>query len=174
MDMNVMDDHILDELESEASTKGYAHIGSPTINGFVAGHDQLLIQPNNHAVCKYNPQGPIPGNRVPEGSRFWIHHVVVGGIGHNVHWTSFSTGDSVPEPKDALNQPLAVLGPVRATPPASVNWVGRQARSLVLSQVSSCAVRPRQNSTLQFLLINYIIFHNIINLRNVSISVVIY
>ncbi len=103
MDMNVMDDHIIDKLEGEAGTKSYVHIGSPTVDGFVAGHDQLLIEPNNHAVCKDNPEGPFSGNGVPDGSRSWINHVVVGGIGHYVNRTTFSAGDSVAKAKDAPN-----------------------------------------------------------------------
>jgi len=102
MDMNVMDDYILYELEGDASTKSYAHIGSPTVNGFVAGHYQLLIQPNHHAACEDNPEGPFLGYGVPEGSRFWIHHVVVRRIRYDVDRTTFSAGDSVAKAKDAL------------------------------------------------------------------------
>lgn len=73
MDMDVMDDHVLHELDSDAGTISDANIGSPSINGFVAGHDQLLMEPNDHAACKDNPEGPILGNSMAEGSGLGIH-----------------------------------------------------------------------------------------------------
>ena len=58
VNVEAMDDHILDELNCNAGTIGDMDIDSPSINGFVTGHDQLLIQPNYHTASKHNPQRP--------------------------------------------------------------------------------------------------------------------
>lgn len=43
MNVEAMDDDIMHKLQSQASTIGNVHIGSTGINGFITGHDQLLI-----------------------------------------------------------------------------------------------------------------------------------
>ena len=43
MNMEAVDDDIMDKLDSNASTTGNVDIDSTGINGFITGHDELLI-----------------------------------------------------------------------------------------------------------------------------------
>lgn len=56
MNADVMNDDIAHKLNGYASTIGNYYIGSTPINGLVTGHDQLLTQPDLHAMCKYDPE----------------------------------------------------------------------------------------------------------------------
>ena len=70
VDLNSMDDDVVDELEGEASTAGNVHIDASSINGLVAGHDELLLQGDHHAAFEDDPQWAVTCNRMPESS--WL------------------------------------------------------------------------------------------------------
>lgn len=72
-----MDDHILDELEGKTSPIDNVDVSSSSINGLITCHNQLLAQPNGHAMSKGDPQGSSSCNRIPKGTRNKINHVII-------------------------------------------------------------------------------------------------
>lgn len=55
VNMESMDDHIPYKLDHDPCTPNNTYIGSPGIYGLIARHNQLLVQPYNHAPCKIDP-----------------------------------------------------------------------------------------------------------------------
>ena len=77
INLDSMDDHILDKLDGDASTFSNVNIGSSSINGLVTSYNELLVEPNDHATCKDDPQGSISCDCMAKGTWFWIEHVTV-------------------------------------------------------------------------------------------------
>lgn len=139
MDPDVVDDDILDKLESEAGAIGDVDKHAPAIDGLVASHDQLLLKTNHHAVCKDDPQGLVLGHGVTQGSRLRVHHVVIGRVVHHVKVPVLASGGSVSEPSSTLGQQFPVIVPVGVAPPATVDRVRRLA-TIFANQIPPCSI----------------------------------
>ena len=59
VDVHSMDDHVGDELESQASSSGDVDVEASAIDGLEAGHDQLILELDVHVPCKAYPQRPL-------------------------------------------------------------------------------------------------------------------
>jgi hypothetical protein len=51
-----MDDHVRDELESQASSSGDVDVEASAIDGLEAGHDQLILELDVHVLCEVDPR----------------------------------------------------------------------------------------------------------------------
>lgn len=69
-DLNSMDDNILDKLNGNTSTTHNVDINPSSINCLVASHDELLLESDDHAACKCDPQRPVSRDGVPESAGF--------------------------------------------------------------------------------------------------------
>lgn len=120
---NPMNDHVVHELQGNASTILNLHVSTTTIDGLVGRHHQLLLQLNHHATCEDDPKWSLLDGTVSEGTGSRVNEVVVGVIGDNIDWATESSDGPPPETLAAFGQPLAICGPVSFAPPATVNWV---------------------------------------------------
>ena len=124
MYVKVMEDDVLDELDSNASTIGNSDVGSSAINGLVSGHDELLSEPNDHAPSKDDPKRFFLDDSMPESARFRVDEVGVRRVGDDVVFAVLTANCVAAEAEGTVGKLLAVLDPVGVTPPASVYRVG--------------------------------------------------
>lgn len=135
-----VDDDIAYELQRDPGTAGDEDIGSPTVDSLVAGHDELLVEPYDHAPGEGDPEWPVLGDCVPQRPGYRVNHVVIRGIGYDVVLPGLTAPGCPAKPEHAIGQLLPVGLPVGVAPPAPVNRVGGKAWSLVLIQSPPCAV----------------------------------
>lgn len=122
-DLDPMDDDVLHKLHRDASTLGNVNIDTSSINGLVAVHDELLLEGDEHASSKDDPQRAVTRDRVAERAGFRVHHIIVGGIGDHVEWSTFASNGVSTEALDAICELLAIVGPIGVTPPTPVDGV---------------------------------------------------
>lgn len=123
MYVKVMDNNILNKLYGNASTVGNADVGSSAVNGLVSGHDELLVEPDDHAPSEDDPKRLLLDDCVAECAGLGVDEVSVRRVGDDVVAAVFATDGVAPEAEGTVSQLLPVLGPVAVTPPASVDWV---------------------------------------------------
>ena len=70
VDLNSMDDDVADKLDGDASTTGNVDLNASSINGLIAGHDELLLEFDHHAAFKDNPQWASTCNCMAKSS--WL------------------------------------------------------------------------------------------------------
>lgn len=97
-DPDAVDDHVLHELDGDAGAVGDVDGGAAAVDGLVARHDQLLVQPDHHAALEDDPQRLQLDHGVAEGPRLRVHHVVVGVVGDHVDLPAFPALGVAPEP----------------------------------------------------------------------------
>lgn len=102
VDPYVMDDHIVDKLEGEACTIGNVDLDTPTINGLVAGEDQLFSKLDDHVVGEDDPQRFRLDDSVADGPWLWVVQVIVRRISHDVVFTVLASSCMAPEAKDTV------------------------------------------------------------------------
>lgn len=131
VDLEAMDDHIADVLDGNAGAVGDVDGDAAAVDGLVAGHEQLLVEPDHHAPGEDDPEWARLDDGVAERPRLRVHHVVVGGVGDDVDLAALPALRLVPEPEAAVRQPEPVVSPVRVAPPAPVDRVGGHAWAFV-------------------------------------------
>lgn len=75
MDTKAVDDDIFDVLKSNASPISNLNISPSCINGLVAGHDELLREPNGHVGREDDPQRSLLDHSMTKSPRFRVHEV---------------------------------------------------------------------------------------------------
>lgn len=123
MNTKAMDDDILDVLKSNASPICNLNIGPSSIDGLVAGHNELLIEPNGHVGRKGYPERPFLDHGMTQGPRFWVHKVRVRRVVHHVVWTQLAAGGLAAETQNASGQLLTVVGPIWVASPAPIDGI---------------------------------------------------
>lgn len=140
VDAYPMDDDVPYELQGDPGSARDQDIDPPSINRLVAGHDELLVEPYDHAIGEDDPLRPFLDDRVPQRPRLRVRHVIVQRAGYHIVPPEFSTPGLAAEPKHTVGKPLPVPCPVAVAPPAPVDWVGGNAWPPVLPQGPPCAV----------------------------------
>lgn len=173
MDMDVMNDDVLDKLECNTSPISNMHIGSPTIDGFVAGHNELLFQPDHHPPSKSDPKWAILDHSMTQSSGTWVNNII-SRISDNVKASLLSTGSTTAKSKCAISQPLPVLFPVGFTSPALVDRVGCLTRtSLLLLQHPPRGIGGKPHQGLGYMVVEmlgYFLWVRVVSLLQVFFS----
>ena len=112
--------HILNRQTSPSSD---LHVNTAPIDGLEAGDHQLVLQPDGHAACEYDPQRPWASHCIPQGSRGRVGGVVVPRGGHHVNLSVLSTNGVPAEPDGAVRKALPMGRPLGIALPAVVDWV---------------------------------------------------
>ncbi|RWW17256.1 hypothetical protein GW17_00018818 [Ensete ventricosum] len=123
MDVEVVDDDIVHELDSDAGAAYDLDVGAPAIDRLVAVDDQLLGEADVHVVGEHDPERPVLDHTVAEGALLRVDEVVVGRIGDDVELPLLPAGGVAAEALGAPGQLLAVVDPVLVAPPAPVDRV---------------------------------------------------
>lgn len=123
MYVDPMYDNISHELDGNAWPIGDVNVCSPAVDRLVRIHDQLFFQPDHHVMLEDDPQWLLLDHCVSEGTGLWVHWIVIVRIGHNIDLAILSANCILAKPICAVSEPLAVLLPVRITPPAVVDRV---------------------------------------------------
>lgn len=127
VEVDTMDYDVLHVLHGDPCTVGDVDIGAPAVYRLMAGHDQLLLENNDHASCKDDPQWLGLDHSMPESALEGFVHFIVGGVSHHVDPAVPPSSGPSAEPKDAFSQLLAMQIPVWSAPPAPVDRVRRSA-----------------------------------------------
>lgn len=135
MYVEAVDDDIVDILDCDPGPVVDVHLVAAAVDGLVAAHDQLLIEPDHHAPGKYDPQRLILDDGMAKGPLSRRHKVVVGGVVHDVESPRLPAGGVPPEAQPTVGESLAVALPVLPASPTSVDGVGCMACTSVNSQV---------------------------------------
>lgn len=96
-DLNPVNDHILDKLDGDASSSGDDNSGSSAIDGLIASHNQLLLEPNHHAVLEDDPQGTSACDCMAKGTYFGVNQIIIWGVCDHVVWTTLSSNSAFSE-----------------------------------------------------------------------------
>lgn len=119
MDTYAMYDHMANMLYSYAGPIAYLHFSPSPINGFVTIYHELILELDNHAPSKNNPQGSRLDHPVTERTRLRVTHVVRR-VGNDVNAPVLAT-DRVPaKTHRAVGEGAAVGSPVRLWSPT---WI---------------------------------------------------
>ncbi|KAI4303886.1 hypothetical protein MLD38_039470 [Melastoma candidum] len=140
-DVDIVDDHVFYELDSDLRAIANLDQGSSAINCLIVCHDEFLVQPDFHVVGECDPEGLHLDNGVAQRARLWVHHVVVRWVRHLIESPVLASCSLVAKSESAIGQLLPVAGPIWITPPAAVNRVGGHASVvLIVAQFPSGAV----------------------------------
>lgn len=78
MNANAMYDNMANTLYCNARPICNLHFSTSSINGLVAIHDKLIIEPNNHIFGKNDPKGLCLDNTITKCAWFWAYGVIRG------------------------------------------------------------------------------------------------
>jgi hypothetical protein len=101
------------------------NIGTTSINGLEAVHNELFFQCYNHVVLENDPEGLILYHSVPQGAWFGVDSIIVRGISDNIDASVTASKCIAAKADTTVSQALAVVMPARVAPPAVINWVAR-------------------------------------------------
>jgi len=110
--MNPVHNDILHKLNLEPSSTRELDIGSPAINGFVRGQNELVLQLDLHVAVKNDPQGLGLQDAIAKRALLGVHHVVVTVVCYDIDVASLPTNSVFAESDGAIGQRLAVGVPV--------------------------------------------------------------
>lgn len=125
--MHIVNDHMVNILQSNATTSSYMNISSSAIYGLIVVNNELVFKLDHHACLEDDPEGLILDHGVAEGAGGGVSGVAVGGVGHDVVTAALSAGGSTAKADGAVGQTLAVGGPIGIAAPAVVDGVSGEA-----------------------------------------------
>lgn len=128
MNVNVVNDHIADVLQRDASTADNVDVRPAAVQGLVAVEDELLGQPYQHVPREHDPQWLLLYDGIAQRPRLRVHRVIIRGISDNVHLTIPAADGILPEPHGTVGEPLPVVGPIWVALPAVVDGISCLAR----------------------------------------------
>lgn len=123
MDVKAMNDHILHKLQRNLSSLFDVNVGTTSVYGLVACHQQLLGQLDGHAMREGDPQWLLLDDSVAEGPGFRVAHVVIRGVGDNIEPAVLAAGGALAKAEGAVSKALTVFLPIGVASPAAVNGV---------------------------------------------------
>lgn len=100
--MNIVNDHIANILQGNASISRYLNIGSTTIDSLVAIDNQLVLKLDLHIGLEDDPEGLILDDSMAKGPRGGFHRVVIGGVGDDIEAAPFATHRVLAKPNGAI------------------------------------------------------------------------
>ena len=78
MNANAMYDNMANTLYCNARPICYLHFSTSSINGLVAIHDKLILEPNNHIFGKNDTKGLFLDHTIMKCAWFWAYGVIRG------------------------------------------------------------------------------------------------
>jgi len=127
MNMQVMNDHIANKLERETPSSSDVDVVSPSVEGLVAVHDELLLELDVHVSAEDDPERLRSDDGVAESARLGVDHVGVAVVGDDVDVAVAAADGVFAEAERAVGEGLAVLVPLFVAAPAVVHGVAAAA-----------------------------------------------
>ena len=112
-----------DKLDGDASPIGNVDIGTTSIDGLEAVHDELLLEGNHHVPLEHNPQRLLLNDSMAQCAWFWVNRVIVARVTNNIV-SSIATTNGIASKTDAtVSKALSVELPVGIASPAIINRI---------------------------------------------------
>lgn len=140
VDVEPVDDDVGDVLDGDTGTIGDVHVGSSSVDGLEAVHDEFLLERDDHVPLEDDPERLVLDDGVAEGALARVDRVVIARVGDHVD-LAIATTDGVSAKADAaVGEALAVVVPVRVAAPAVIDGIARSARQV--SEIPPCRAVP--------------------------------
>lgn len=123
MDVETVNYDVCDELDGDASPVGNVNIGSTSIDGLEAVHDELLLEGNHHVPLEHNPQRLVLNDSVAKCAWFWVNSIIIARVTNNIVSSIATTYGIASKTNATVSKALSVALPMGITSPTIINRI---------------------------------------------------